>query len=519
MKRISAVLVLSSGLLAACGGKKEAGGAGAGTGSATGSATGAGSGAGSGSATGSGSAAGAGSGGTGAGSGSAALATDAGGHTGAARWATSLGGGGSDYLRAVALAPDGGAAVAGYFEQPFTAGALGEKSSAGDADAVVVRLGPDGAPRWVQTLGAKRADVGNGVAVGADGAVLLVGNFLDDVTVGDLVGKAAGSDDLFALALDPDGTPRWLATAGGHDSDGGNAVAATPDGGWVMVGSFSGGAEVLGQHFTVVGGTDAWMIKLAKDGQLVWAKAFGGDAADTFNYVTVDQAGNILVAGTFSGKATFGGAELASAGGADTDVVVAKYDPTGAHLWSQRFGNQFNDAPGGVAVDPAGHVAVTGAFQQSIVFGEGEYKSKGEADVFLVRLDPAGKLLWSRTFGSDRGDVGMGVGADAAGNVVVTGWFQGAADFGGGALRNLNGNQDVFVAKYDPTGKVLWAQRVGDKDHDQGRALAVGADGAITLAGVYHFDLALAGVTTLVSVRKPDDRAPPIDMFVARLAR
>ena len=90
---------------------------------------------------------------------------------------------------------------------------------------------------------------------------------------------------------------------------------------------------------------------------------------------------------------------------------------------------------------------------------------------------------------------------------------------GGGALRNLNGNQDVFVAKYDPTGKVLWAQRVGDKDHDQGRALAVGADGAITLAGVYHFDLALAGVTTLVSVRKPDDRAPPIDMFVARLAR
>ena len=444
------------------------------------------------------------------------LASDPGGATGAAQWATGLGGLGIDSPRGV-LASGDDVFVVGQFEGDCKFGALGVQHSAGGTDAFITRLDQAGAPTWVHAFGGAKDDVARGVAVHGD-TVVVVGNFLEGFKLGDFDHRSAGSDDLFVAAFDRKGVPQWLWTAGGPSSDGANAVVATPDGGWIIGGSFRETAKIGDTVLTSKGGTDALLIKLAATGDVEWVKQYGGFYDDTILHLAIDAQGSVYVQGEFRDVADWGGKPLKAGGGSDFDVVLAKYDQNGEHVWSQRFGNAFNDVAGGVAVDRAGNVTMAGSFDKSVSFGSGdEHNSLGESDIFVARFTTDGKLVWANTYGAEREDIGFDIAADAAGNTVTTGWYQGSVDFGTGALAS-KGNKDVFALKLDAAGKVVWAQSWGDHDHDQGRAVAIDDKGAAYVTGIFRFTLAL-GPAKLESVRDPTDRIPKPDVFVVKLAR
>jgi hypothetical protein len=453
------------------------------------------------------------------------LAADRGGATGVPRWGTAFGGLGIDAPRGVAVAPGGDCYVVGYFDGEINLGPAGKHQATANAkdpkttgsDAFLVKLGGDGKIAWAKTFGAGRDDVANAVAVRGD-RVVVVGQFLDELNLGELKHPAAGSDDLFVAAFDRAGEPQWLWTAGGIDSDGANAIAAAPDGGWLVGGSFSQSVELQGTTLTSRGGTDAMLVKLASNGDLEWVKQFGGRYNDTITHLATDARGNVYIQGVFRDTADWGGVPLVAHGGSDNDVVLAKYDVNGDHLWSAGFGNAFNDVAGGLAVDPAGNITMAGSFDKTISFGPGDdHRSAGEADAFVARFDTDGKLAWARTYGADREDIAYGIAADAAGNTITTGWFQGSVDFGAGPLVS-KGNKDVFALKLDAAGGLVWAQSFGDHDHDQGRAVAVDADGAAIVAGIFRFTLG-AVTPALESVRAEGDRLPKPDVFVIKLDR
>jgi hypothetical protein len=452
-----------------------------------------------------------------------ALAANAKGATGKPLWATGFGGLGIDSPRAVATA-GGDSYVAGYFDGEIDLGPAGKHAAAPAADpkkptsdAFVVKLDAAGKIAWGKTFGAARDDVANGVAVRGD-RVVVVGQFLDTLALGEFKHPAAGSDDIFVAAFDLAGEPQWLWTAGGVDSDGANCIAAAPDGGWLVGGSFTKVAEFQQIKLTSRGGTDAMLIKLAANGDVEWVKQFGGRYNDTISHVATDARGNIYVQGVFRDVADWGGKPLTAHGGADNDVVLAKYDVNGDPIWAQNFGNAFDDVAGGLAVDPAGNLTMVGSFDKSVSFGPGDdHTSLGEADAFIARYSTDGKLAWARTYGADREDIAFGVAADAAGNTVTVGWFQGAVDFGKGALTS-KGNKDVFAVKLDAAGGLVWAQRWGDHDHDQGRAVAIDDKGAALVVGIFRFTLDLVS-PALESVRAEGDRIPKPDAFVIKLDR
>jgi hypothetical protein len=267
------------------------------------------------------------------------------------------------------------------------------------------------------------------------------------------------------------------------------------------------------------------LIKLADNGDLEWVKQFGGRYNDTISHLAVDARGNIYVQGVFRDTADWGGKPLTAHGGSDNDIVLAKYDVNGDHVWSQGFGNAFNDVAGGLTVDPAGNITMVGSFDKSVSFGPGDdHTSAGEADAFVARYTTDGKLTWARTWGADREDIAFGVAADAAGNTVTVGWFQGSVDFGKGALVSKGTNKDVFALKLDPAGNLVWAQRWGDRDHDQGRGVAIDDKGAAIVVGIFRFTLELGGTgaaspAPLESVRADGDRIPKPDAFVIKLDR
>lgn len=459
------------------------------------------------------------------------LAADPGGATGKPVWQTGFGGLGIDSTRGIAVTGSGEVWVAGYFEgETDFGGTIGKKTSAGKSDAFLAKLGADGKVAWAQTWGAARDDLANAVAVKGD-KVAVAGQFLDEITVGGSTKKANGSDDLFIATFDKTGTLEWLWTAGGIDSDGVNTIAATPDGGWVIGGSFTDALDITvgtgKQSIKSKGGTDALLIKLAATGDTEWVKSFGGSYNDTILHVAVDANSNIFVQGVFMDTADWGGKDkLKAGGGKDNDVVLAKYDTNGDHVWSQRFGNAFNDVAGGLAVDAAGNVTIAGSFENkgSISFGQGDdHTSLGEADVYVARFGNDGKLQWAKSFGGERVDVANDVAVDNAGNAVVTGWFEGMVEFGKGAVTSKGGNnKDAFVFKLDSKGATTWVQTFGDKDHDQGRAIALDDKGDAYVSGLYRFSLSLVepAVKQVIDTKDPVlSKAPKPDVFVVKLAR
>jgi hypothetical protein len=164
----------------------------------------------------------------------------------------------------------------------------------------------------------------------------------------------------------------------------------------------------------------------------------------------VDGGGNVLVTGSFQGAVDFGGGPLTSAG--STDIFVAKHSGTdGTHLWARRFGGASFDGASGVAVDGAGNVLVTGSFQGTVNLGGGPLTSAGSTDIFVAKHSGTdGTHLWARRFGGTSSDGGVpDVAVDGAGNVLVTGSFQGTVDFGGGPLTSA-GISDIFVLRLRP---------------------------------------------------------------------
>jgi hypothetical protein len=454
------------------------------------------------------------------------LAKDPGGATGKPLRSTGFGGLGIDVGRAIAIGPGGEAYVVGYFDGEGDFGPGGKLKATGDqavkkppSDAYAVKVGADGKVAWARGFGGERDDVANGVAVRGD-RIAVVGAFVGGFQLGEQAAESAGSEDLFVASLDSSGAARWVWRAGGKESDGANTVAATPDGGWIVGGSYTTTATFGTVELKAKGGTDAVLLKLDASGALEWVKSFGGRYPDRIRHVGVDGQGNIYVQGEFRDTADWGGPKpLTAAGNADFDVVLAKYDLNGDHQWSQRFGSQFDEHAAGLAVDPAGNVTMTGAFRKTISFGDGdEHTSLGEDDAYVARFDTDGKLQWARTYGGERDDSGGGVAADAAGNTILTGWFQGLTDFGLGPVRSKNNNKDVFALKLDPKGAIAWVQTWGDKDHDQGRGVALDDKGAAYVIGLYRFQLAAVD-PPLESSRGPDDRAPQPDTFVVKLDR
>lgn len=449
------------------------------------------------------------------------LEKDAATASGKAVWAAGFGGFQEDLPRSIAIAPNGDAYVCGSFEGELIVGeqkfpAASEK----ETDAYLVRLDPAGKVIWVKTWGAKRDDVAAGVAIKGD-TIAVVGHFLDELKLGEFTKKSAGSDDMFVAAFDDKGEVQWVWTAGGIDSDGLNTIAAAPDG-WVLGGSFADSFEIGKFNLKAKGktrATDAVLVKLATGGDTQWVKVFGGNYDDTIMHVAVDGNANIIAQGHLKDVSDWGGKELEAGGGSDNDIVLAKYDANGDHMWSQNFGNAFNDVAGGIAIDPSGSITMVGSFDKTVSFGKDDtHRALGESDLYVARYTPTGALEWAKTYGSDREDQAFGVAVDKFGASVTSGFFVGGVDFGKGVVQSNTPNRDVVVMKHDVHGNIVWVKTFGNKDHDDGRGVAMDDKGNPTVIGTYRFELEVVD-KPIDSMRLPDDRIPKADTFVLRLEK
>ncbi|MBI4705064.1 MAG: hypothetical protein HY744_28490 [Deltaproteobacteria bacterium] len=347
---------------------------------------------------------------------------------------------------------------------------------------------------WSLRAGDAYDNWGWGVAIDGKGEVVATGGFAGTLNFGGgpLTSPGYPAQDIWLAKLDGKGKHVWSQRFGDAAYQYGRAVAVDSKNNIYFVGEVQGTVNFGGSNLKAIGGWDISLAKLDANGTHLWSKIFGNAADQIAYFVEVDASDNVLLSCQFQGNVDFGGGALTSAGG--YDACLAKFDSTGKHLWSKKYGDASAQEARDLAIDASGNVFLTGWFQGTVDFGCGALTSAGKEDVFVAKLDKDGKCLWSKKFGDNNGSRGWGLATDSAGNVIVQGHFQTAINFGGGPL-NSAGGYDIFIAKLSgKDGSHIWGKRYGNSNVDQyGLRVTVDPQDNVIATGYFQGSLDFGG--------------------------
>ncbi|MDM0115177.1 SBBP repeat-containing protein [Variovorax sp. J22R133] len=390
-----------------------------------------------------------------------------------------------DAALAVATDPSGNVVIGGHTEGVFNA----PENRVG-IDPFIAKYSAGGSLLWVRQVfdhGALSGEYAiRGVATDSAGNIYGVGD-----TVGALPGNtSAGGRDIIVVKYDPAGNPLWQRQFGSDaNNDSGNAIAVDASGSAFVVGN--SGGQLPGQAPNQ--GLDFYIAKLDTNGNLLWIRQSGTSSgtSDSANGVTLDAAGNAYMTGRVGHN--YGSSPRRNL---NTDAYVAKYDTSGNQVWFSRVAGEHHDEGFAIAAAADGNsIYLTG--QTNSNFDLPGYPSLdflccGHDDAFVVRLDGNGAIQWATNLSSVTQpgptyfrDETRGITTNATGSAVfVTGFTLGVMP--GDTSR---GAQDIFVARYEPTGTRVWVkqfggtQAVGSTHPDSGHGIALDGNGDVFVAG------------------------------------
>jgi hypothetical protein len=217
---------------------------------------------------------------------------------------------------------------------------------------------------------------------------------------------------------------------------------------------------------------DAILAKYNSEGDRLWTKQIATPEDDYSYDIATDKQGNVYIAGHTEGK-------LGERDAKSQDAWVAKYNKNGQQMWIEQLDGGFSsDYANAVAADNRGNVYITGK-----TWGNLGGSNVGEGDIWVAKYNKKGNKLWVKQFGTSAEDVANEIALDKRGNIYLVGNTS-------GSLGNsyLGGNTDIFVAKLDRNGELLWTVQNGTSGDDNAEGIAIDKNGNIYATGYTNGD-------------------------------
>lgn len=396
--------------------------------------------------------------------------------------------------RGAILAPDGNLLIVGTTngnnngDIPFTVH--------GQDNVFVTKTGKDGKIDWIKIFGGSQDDYGHAICKARKGYGVLARTLSGD---GDVNGFK-GTSDIWLIKLDEDGNKLWSKTYGSPYSEEPVSIAATRDGGFIMLGVSNGHGGDVPFHFgdddkkekdeeekergvaveeeddehhktPAVFLHDWFVVKVDRKGKKQWSEILGGEGDEVATgSILVADDGYYLVSSSDSRnngcRNTFWHQAEEKTG---EDYFLQKLDKHGKLLWSRSYGGSKADIVQQAILDKRDQSIVIAGYTNS---GDAMVKGNhGDTDIWLVKTDKDGNFKWGKTFGGER----------AESNPVIAITPKGYALYAKTRFKEL-GKDDTWLLLFDNDGNLLSEKPIGGKDHDYTTAV-LAADNGYILVG------------------------------------
>ena len=323
---------------------------------------------------------------------------------------------------------------------------------------------------WTKLLGTDTVESTYGIITSPDGNYIYITGYVTS-TLDD--NNFYGGRDILIAKYDVNGNKQWVRLLGTTDYDGGLDVIVSPDGNYIYLTGFVGGPL---DDNSFAGISDIVIAKYDSSGNKQWTKLLGSTGSDAGLGIRVSPDGNfVYVAGWASGNI-----DSATASG-EFDAFIAKYDSNGNKQWVKLLGTPTTDG--------AYEVLVFGTSLYLVGVTEGDLNgssNNGGLDVFIAKYNTDGDKQWVKLFGSPTDDEAYAMAISPNGtSLYITGLTKGDLDG-----NTNNGDDDIFIARYDTNGNKIWIRQLGTPDIDQAYDLAVSPnDDYIYVTGYTKDDL------------------------------
>lgn len=343
--------------------------------------------------------------------------------------------------------------------------------------------------QWVQNGGGASFDGSYSVCVDAQGFSYVSGRFSGTAAFSGSTLNSYGLQDGYLAKYDPAGNLEWTTHFGGLSMDLSSSICLDHNGHLIIAGQFAGMATFGSTTLLSANNSyDCFVAQYDTSGNCIWVLQGGSNLSyDNISGITVDANDDIYVIGWLSPGSIFDWFTAPVAGVAYT--FVAKIRTSGSVVWvtpsCQHNSGSMPLYALKVALDAFGNVFINANYSGNCIINGSPVTASGLQDSFIQKLDFSGNIIWTRIISGLNDDATFGIATDNSGNVIVSGYFSGTANFGG-VLKSSNANsQDIFLAKFNSLGAVVWVQPYGGPNGEYAGSVTLKANNDIILAASF----------------------------------
>lgn len=388
-------------------------------------------------------------------------------------WQVGAGGTGNDQMRDLVGTADGGVLIVGNSDS----GISGSKTTAsyGSNDYWIIKLNSDGTEEWQRSYGGSYSDVLVSVVQCDDGGYLL-GGYSNSLVSGVKTESRIGLNDYWVIKIDATGNIQWQNTIGGSGNDELTNLVYTSDNGFLLLGkSYSSysGDKTENAHFASY---DYWIVKLNSTGSITWQNTIGGSAEDIPADAYQNPDGTYIVAG--SSKSQINGDKTEDAH--SEDYWVLKLGTTGNIIWQNTIQGNFPDYASDIIPALDGGIIVTGSSFSNATYDKTE-PIVGSYDLWVLKLNDLGNIVWQNTIGGFAGDYVRDLVANPEKNEYLA-LMESLSGIGGDKTQ-ISYGPDYWLVALDLSGNVVNQEVNQGEGLDIPSAVAIFEDGSYAVGG------------------------------------